>query len=96
MPIEYTRHGERRANQRGFRRGDVDLIRYCGTLIADRQAEVYVPLNKDVEQAISVRKREIQRLEKMRGCEVVIIDSHLVTVHHSSRRHEKALLRRHG
>ncbi len=96
MSVRYTNHGEKRANQRGFRGSDVELIRRCGTLVADRQAEVYVLRNKDVEREISARKREIQGLERMRGCEVVIVGNELVTIHHTSRRQEKTLLRRAG
>ncbi len=94
--LEYTKHGEQRANQGAFRRNDVGLIRRCGTLVPDRQAEVYLLRNKDVEREISERKQEIQRLERMRGCEVVIVGNQLVTIHHTSRRHEKRLLRRAG
>ncbi len=94
--LKYTKHGDQRINQRGFRRNDVGLIRRCGTPVPDRQAEVYLLRNKDVEREISARKREIQGLERMRGCEVVIVGNELVTVHHTSRRHEKTLLRRAG
>ncbi len=94
MILKYTKHGEQRTNQRGFRRNDVELIRRCGTLVPDRQAEVYLLRNKDVECEIKERKQEIQRLERMRGCEVVIIGNQLVTVHHTSRRHQKRLLQR--
>ena len=94
--LKYTKHGDQRINQRGFRRNDVGLIRHCGTPVPDRQAEVYLLLNKDVEREISARKQEIQRLERLRGCEVVIVGNQLVTIHHTSRRHEKGLLRRAG
>ncbi len=96
MRLTYTEHGDQRINQRGFRRNDVGLIRRCGTLVPDRHAEVYLLRNKDVEHEISARKREIQNLERMRGCEVVIVGNELVTIHHTSRRHEKTLLRRAG
>ncbi len=94
--LKYTIHGDQRANQRGFRRNDVGLIRRYGTLVPDRQAEVYLLRNKDVEREISARRQEIQHLERMRGCEVVIVGNQLITVHHTSRRHEKTLLRRTG
>jgi len=96
MSIRYSKHGQRRANQRGFRVIDVEMIRRYGILVPDRQAEVYLLRNKDVEREISARKKEIQRLEHMRGCEMVIANNHLVTVLHTSRRHEKTLLRRFG
>ncbi len=94
--LKYTKHGDQRINQRGFHRNDVGLIRRCGTLVPDRQAEVYLLRNKDVEREIRARKQEIQNLERMRGCEVVIVGNQLVTIHHTSRRHEKTLLRRVG
>ncbi len=94
--LKYTKHGDQRANQSGFRRNDVGLIRRCGTLVPDRQAEVYLLRNKDVEHEIRTRKQEIQHLERLRGCEVVIVGNQLVTIHHTSRRHEKTLLRRTG
>ncbi len=94
--IEYTKHGDQRANQRGFRRNDVELIRRCGTIVPDRQSEVYWLSAKDTEREIKERKQEIQDLERMRGCEVVFVGSQLVTVHHKSRTHEKTLLRRTG
>ncbi len=94
--LQYTKHGDQRANQRGFRRNDVGLIRRYGTLVPDRQAEVYLFRNKDVEREISARKQEIQCLERMRGCEVVIVANRLVTVHHTSRKHQKKLLQRAG
>ncbi len=94
--LKYTKHGDQRINQRGFRGSDVGLIRRCGTLVPDRQAEVYLLRNKDVEREISARKQEIQHLERLRGCQVVIVGNQLVTVLHTSRSHEKSLLRRAG
>ena len=94
--LKYTNHGDQRINQRGFRRNDVGLIRRCGTLVPDRQAEVYLLRNKDVEREISARKQEIQHLERLRGCQVVIVGNQLVTVLHTSRSREKSLLRRAG
>ena len=94
MSVRYTNHGGQRTNQRGFRRSDVELIRRCGTPVEDRQAEVYLLRNKDVEQEISALKQQIQRLEHMRGCKAVFADNHLVTVHHTSRKDEKTTLRR--
>ncbi len=94
--LGYTKHGEQRAKQRGFRGSDVELIRRCGTPVEDRHAEVYLLRNKDVEREISARKQEIQRLEGMRGSQVVIINNQLVTVLHTSRSYAKSLLRRAG
>ena len=110
MPLRYTKHGDQRANQRGFRKIDVELIRCCGTLVGDREAEVYLVRNRDVDREIHARKKilrqiendrkrnkiEIQQLEKIRHVTAVIVNEGLVTVHHTSRPHEKRLLRRIG
>ena len=94
MSFRYTKHGRQRANQRGFSQYDIELIRRCATPVDDDHCEVYVLRNKDVEHEVSSLKRKIQRLEKMRGCKVVFADNQLITVHHTSRTHEKRLLRR--
>lgn len=96
MSLHFTKHGEMRANQRGFSKTDISLIRQCGTPIPDRHVEVYLLLNKDVEREINKRKQEIQRLERLRGCEAVIDDNEIITAHHTSRRHLKRLLQRAG
>ncbi len=90
-----TAHGSKRVAQRGLIRHDLELIRYCGTLLQDRDAEVYLLRNKDVENVISEFKRKIQSLERMRGCKVVFApNGGLITAHHTNRKHEKKLLRR--
>ena len=94
MSLHYSRHGEQRVNQRGFLRSDVELIRRCGTQIEDYEAEVYLVLNKDIEQMTRALKQQIQRLDHLRGCKLVIKGEKLVTAHHTSRRSEKKLLRR--
>lgn len=90
----FTKHGQQRANQRGILASDIDLIRRYGAQVADRQCEVIFMTNAAVEQAISDHKQQLQRIEHLRGCKVVIAGDRLVTVHHASRRHEKRLLRR--
>lgn len=94
--LKYTKHGEQRANQRGLHRKDIELIHRCGTPVHDRQCEVYLLRNKDVEREIKERKQEIQTLERLRGCEAVIVGDKIVTAHHTSRRHRKKLLQRAG
>lgn len=90
----YTKHGQQRANQRGFRSADINLIRRCGSLVGDREAETYLLTNKNVEEEIKKRKEEIQGLERLRGCKAVFLDDQLVTVHHTTRACEKATFRR--
>ena len=95
MSYQDTKHGEARVTQRGFLRKDLELVRRCGTLLHDRGAEVYFLKSKDVEEGIKELKRQIQCLERMRGCKVAYAtDNALITAHHTNRRSEKQLLRR--
>lgn len=94
MELQYTAHGHQRANQRGFSQNDIELICRFATPVNDDHCEVYVLRNKDVENEVSFLRRQIKRLEKLRGCKVVFANSQLITVHHTSRTHEKRLLRR--
>ena len=110
MSLRYSKHGEMRAKQRGFSKEKIELIRRYGTPIEDREAEVYLVLDKDVDREILARKkrlrqiecdreeckREIQQLAKLRHVTAVFVGSILVTVHHTSRPYEKKLLRRAG
>lgn len=95
MANKDTQHGKKRVAQRGFIRRDLELVRRCGTLLKDRSAEVYLLRDKDVEDGIRDLKRQIQSLERMRGCKVVFAPNDaLITAHHTTRKHEKKLLRR--
>lgn len=95
MALRDTKHGEQRVNQRGFIRKDLELIRNCGTRLEDRCAEVYFLRNKDVDDEIKKLKRQIQSLERLRGCKVAYTSGDaLITAHHTTRKHEKKLLRR--
>jgi len=95
MAYRDTKHGVQRINQRGFIRQDLELICRCGTQLEDRSAEVYFLRNKDVEDGIKELKRQIQSLERVRGCKVAYTpDSALITAHHTTRKSEKKLLRR--
>lgn len=95
MTLEFTRHGEKRANQRAFRPSDIELIRRYGTFIRDRKTdENYLLRCKDADRAVRSLKKEIQRLERLRGCQAVIIGNKLVTVCRPDHKHERMLLRR--
>ena len=86
-----TCHGQTRMRQRGMKNGDVELILACGTQIAD---EAWLLRDRDVDRAIDSRKREIQRLERLRNRKVVICDSRVVTAYPSRLADQKRALRR--
>ncbi len=47
-------------------RSDIELIRRCGTPIEDREAEVYLVLDKEVEREIHARKKMVRQIERER------------------------------
>lgn len=83
-----------RANQRGYLSSDIELVRSCGELVNDQSAEVYLLLDRNIQAEISRRKHEIQRLERLRGTQVVCAGNRVVTVCRLSRAAEKSVLRR--
>lgn len=94
MAITMTQHGSVRANQRGFDRASIELLREYGSIINDRTATVFAMTDRDVEDAISDLKRKIQKVEKLRRCKAVFVADNLLTVHHSTRAAWKRLTRR--
>jgi hypothetical protein len=94
MPFKYTKHAAVRANQRGIKKDDIELIRRCGTSVHDKTAEVYFLRDKDIKAEISNMKKVIQRLSHLRNCQVVFSGDDLVTVCRLNRRAERSLSRR--
>jgi len=94
MSLALSNHAEVRANQRGILASDIELVRACGELMEDQSAEVYVLLDRNVQEEIRRRKREIQRLEHLRGTQVVCSGDRVITVCRLNRGSEKNLLRR--
>ena len=87
----YTRHADQRMQQRGIRKRDVELVRRCGTRIDDRSLLL---TKQDAEREITQRKREIQALERLRGCKLVLGGDLLVTLYHATTKQQKAAMRR--
>ena len=65
--LQMSRHASERAQQRGFKPSDLELILGNGTTYS----EATVLTRKDAEQAIRQRKREIQDLERLKGAAVI-------------------------
>ncbi len=89
--IAYSNHAGQRMQQRGIRERDIDLLLSCGTQIDD--ASILLS-DKDAAREIERRKHEIQALERLRGCKVVIIEGVVVTCYHAYAKHLKKVLRR--
>ena len=89
--ITYSNHACQRMQQRGFRERDIDLLMTCGTQIYD---DSILLSDKDAAREIERRKHEIQALERLRGCRVVISEGVVVTCYHAHTKHLKKVLRR--
>ena len=89
--IAYSNHACQRMQQRGIRERDIDLLMTCGTQIGD---DSVLLSDKDAVREIKRRKHEIQALERLRGCKVVIIEGVVVTCYHAHAKHLKKLLQR--
>ena len=89
--IQYSNHVCKRMQQRGIRERDIDLLITCGTQIG---GDSILLSNKDAAREIEGRKQEIQALERLRGCKVVISEGVVVTCYHTHTKHLKKLLRR--
>ena len=87
----YSRHAAQRMQQRGVRKRDVELVRRCGTRIDDRSLLL---TKRDAEREIALRKREIQALERLRGCKLVLGEEVVVTLYHATVKQQKAAMRR--
>ena len=74
--ISYTRHAETRLQQRAIREGDIPLIIELGTQVDD---ETWILLKRDVAREIDIRKREIQKLERLANCKVVMLGEHVIS-----------------
>ena len=68
--IIYTRHAETRMQQRAIRERDIPLVIELGTQVDD---ETWILLKRDVAREIDIRKREIQKLERLANCKVVML-----------------------
>jgi hypothetical protein len=74
-----TRHASERMRQRGFRDADLALLLDAATPVDD---QAWLLTATDADREIARRKREIEQLQRLRGCKVVISGEAIVTVCH--------------
>ena len=89
--ISYTCHAETRMQQRAIRERDIPLIIELGTQVDD---ETWLMRNRDVAREVAIRKREIQVLERLANCKVVMLGEHVITAYPSRPVDQKRTLRR--
>lgn len=76
--LSLTKHALSRLSKRGRSESDIAAVLRFGTRIDEH---VIVLLNKDAEREITQRKREIARLERLRGWKVVEDEGRIITTY---------------
>ena len=89
--VSISRHAGQRMQQRGIRKEDLDLVLECGTPVDD---DVTLLREKDVDDAIRQREREIDRLRRLCGAKIVRREGVVVTCYRATRKQVKRALRR--
>lgn len=77
--LAVTRHAEARMRQRGLRKCDLALLLDAATPLAD---DAWLLTAADADREIALRKREIEHLQRLRGCKVVVSGDAIVTICH--------------
>lgn len=86
-----TRHAEMRMRQRGLRDDDLRLLLKTASQVSP---DAYMLTERDAACEIAIRKREIQSLERLKGCKVVVEDGTIITCYRAHRKNQKKTLRR--
>ncbi len=81
MPLHITRHAEARMSQRGIRNFDLDVLLDHGT---DMGQDRLMLRTQDAERAIGDLKRQIARIQRLKGKIIVVSEGALITAYHQS------------
>lgn len=79
--LKLTNHAKQRFAQRSFFEADVDLILEFATEVGP---DCLIVRDREVEEAIAKRRREIGRLEKLRRCKLVTREGVVITAFKAS------------
>ncbi|MCC6006393.1 MAG: hypothetical protein JJU40_01800 [Rhodobacteraceae bacterium] len=89
--LAISRHAAARMRQRGIRERDLALVLEAATPLAH---DAWMLTAADADREIARRKREIEQLQRLRGCKVVVSGNAIVTVCHMRPAAERGALRR--
>jgi hypothetical protein len=89
--IALTRHAEARMRQRGFRDADLDVLLQAATPLAN---DAYLMTNAATDREIARLKQKLERLQRLRGCKIVVAGDAIVTVCHMRPNARRRSLRR--
>ena len=86
--LRRTRHVQERAQQRGFKDSDLDLIARFGTATEDG----VLLRRRDVDQARTVLRGLLRDIERLEGAAVIIQDDVIVSAYRPGRRKTRRML----
>ena len=89
--LSLTPHAEVRLSQRGLQDADIAFLMDVATPLA---RDEWLFTNADVDREVARHKREIQRIERLRGVKVVVAGDVVVTAYHSRPSDQRRALRR--
>jgi hypothetical protein len=87
--MRITEHAHTRMQQRALHYHDLNLITEFGTEFVDG----LVLRDRDVDLAVLTKKREIDRLEKLRGRALILNGENLITTYSPSKKRMKRFMR---
>ena len=89
MSYTITRHAEQRMQQRGVRRGDLEVILQVGTPTDDG----VILTNRDVAAQLAAHQREISLLKRLKGTAVFTAGDHAITVYRPGKAQVRRMIR---
>ena len=81
MSLHITSHAETRMSQRGIRNADLNVLLHYGTDVGPDKLMLRA---QDVERATRDLKRQIARLQRLKGTVIVVSEGSFVTAYHQS------------
>lgn len=88
IAVKITRHANARIRQRGLTERDVSLIRAVGETVDDG----FLMTNRAIDLRVQALRREIVRIERLRGVAVIEGGNKIVTVYRADRKRVRRLL----
>jgi len=83
-------HALARKTQRGFKKDDFEQLMSYGTPVGDMEIML---TDKDAQNAIRKKKKEIETLERLKNCVIVVDGNRVVTAYPLSKSKQRARLR---
>lgn len=86
--LEMSKHAAARIRQRGLTERDINLIRGSGESVDDG----FLMTNRAIDLRVQALRREITRIEKLRGVAVIESADKVITVYRADRKRVRRLI----